>query len=168
MEIWPCNNSVAGHQIATNFCTWHDSTAVVPCTKFYSDHCIRIEVRVERNFHRIWIAMEKPLVKRGPGPDNCLVQLGNRSLSHYNDVIISEMASQITSISIVCSTVCSFADQGKPQSPASLAFVRGSTGDRWFPLTKGQWRGKCFQSMLSSRESTLRLTSDIIRSPGMS
>ena len=47
--------------------TSHDSTAVVPCTKFYSDHCIRIELRVKRNFHRIWIAMEKPLVKRGPG-----------------------------------------------------------------------------------------------------
>ena len=68
MEISPCHNSVAGHQIATNFCTCHDSTAVVPCTKFCSNHCIRIEVRVKRNFHRIWIAMEKPLVKRGPGP----------------------------------------------------------------------------------------------------
>ena len=66
MEIWPCHNSVAGHQIATIFCTCHESTAVVPCAKFCSDHCIRIEVRVKRNFHRIWIAMEKPLVKRGP------------------------------------------------------------------------------------------------------
>ena len=64
METSPCHNSVAGHQIATNFCTCHDSTAVVPCTKFCSDHYIRIEVRVKRNFHRIWIAIEKPLVKR--------------------------------------------------------------------------------------------------------
>ena len=67
METSPCHISVAGHQIATNICTCHDSTAVVPCTKFCSDHWIRIEVRVERNFHRVWIAMEKPLVKRGPG-----------------------------------------------------------------------------------------------------
>ena len=66
METSPCHNSVAGHQIATNFCTCHDSTAVVPCTKFYCNHCIRIEVRVKRNFHPIWIAMEKPLVKRAP------------------------------------------------------------------------------------------------------
>ena len=66
METSPCHNSVARHQIATNFCTCHDSTAVVPCTKFCSDHCIRIEVSVKRNFHRIWIAMEKPLVKRAP------------------------------------------------------------------------------------------------------
>ena len=67
METSPCCNSVAGNQIATNFCTCQDSTAVVPCTKFCSDHCIRIEMRVKRNFHRIWIAMEKPLGKRGPG-----------------------------------------------------------------------------------------------------
>ena len=34
------------------------------------------------------------------------------------------MASQITSLTIVCSTVYSSADQRKHQSPASLAFVR--------------------------------------------
>ena len=66
METSSCCNSVTGHQIATNFCTCHDSKAVVPCTKFCSDHSIRLEMRVKRNFHRIWNAMEKPLVKRGP------------------------------------------------------------------------------------------------------
>ena len=35
------------------------------------------------------------------------------------------MASQITGVSSVCSTVCSGADQRKHQSSASLAFVRG-------------------------------------------
>ena len=68
-----CCNSIAGHQIATNFCTCHDSTAVVPCTKFCSDYGIRVEVRVKRNFHRIWITMEKPFVKRGPGSWNLQV-----------------------------------------------------------------------------------------------
>ena len=67
MENSPQRNSVAGHPIATIFCTCHDSTAVVPCTKFCSDRCVRIVVTVKRNFHRIWITMEKPLVKRGPG-----------------------------------------------------------------------------------------------------
>ena len=66
METSPCHASVAGHQIATNFCTYHDSTAVVPCTKFCSDHCIRIDVRVKHNFHRIWIAMEKKISEMGP------------------------------------------------------------------------------------------------------
>ena len=66
IELSPCCNSVAGHQIATNFCAFHDSTAVVSCTKFCSDHGIRIEVSVKRNFHRIWIAIEKPLSETGP------------------------------------------------------------------------------------------------------
>ena len=66
MESSPCCNCVAINQIATHFCTCHDSTAVVPCTKFCSDHCVRIKMRVKRNFHQIWIAMGKPLVKRGP------------------------------------------------------------------------------------------------------
>ena len=38
---------------------------------------------------------------------------------------MSAMGSQIASVSIVCSTVCSGADQRKHQSSASLAFVRG-------------------------------------------
>ena len=42
---------------------------------------------------------------------------------HYGDVIIGTMASQITSLTIVYSTVHSGADQRKHQSTASLAFV---------------------------------------------
>ena len=44
---------------------------------------------------------------------------------HYSDVIMSAMASQITGVWMVCSTVCSGADQRKHQSSASLVFVRG-------------------------------------------
>ena len=44
---------------------------------------------------------------------------------HYNDVIMETMASQITSLTIVYSTVNSGADQRKHESSASLAFVRG-------------------------------------------
>ena len=43
----------------------------------------------------------------------------------FNDVIMRAMASQITSLTIVYSTVYSGADQRKHQSSASLAFVRG-------------------------------------------
>ena len=46
-------------------------------------------------------------------------------LDRYSGVIMSAMASQISGISIVYSTVCSGADQRKHQSPVSLAFVRG-------------------------------------------
>ena len=44
---------------------------------------------------------------------------------HYSDDIMGEMASQITSLAIVYSTVYSGADQRKHQSSASLAFVLG-------------------------------------------
>ena len=48
-----------------------------------------------------------------------------RQSSHYTDVIMGTIASQITSPTIVYSTVYSDADQRKHQSSASLAFVRG-------------------------------------------
>ena len=44
---------------------------------------------------------------------------------HYSEVILSAMASQITSASIVYSTVCSGTNQRKHQSSASLGFLRG-------------------------------------------
>ena len=44
---------------------------------------------------------------------------------HYGDDIMSAMASQITGVSIVCSTIWSGADQRKHQSSMSLAFARG-------------------------------------------
>ena len=47
---------------------------------------------------------------------------------HYSDIMRSTMASQITSLMIVYSTVYSGADQRKHQSSASLAFVREITG----------------------------------------
>ena len=45
-------------------------------------------------------------------------------ISHYCDVIMGAMASPITSLTIVYSTIYSGADQRKHQSSASLAFVR--------------------------------------------
>ena len=53
----------------------------------------------------------------------------HRRYKHYSDVIISTMVSQITSLTIVYSTVYSGADQRKYQSSASVAFVRGI--NRW-------------------------------------
>ena len=60
------------------------------------------------------------------------------------------VASQVTSLTIVYTTVYSDADQNKHQSSASLAFVWGLHRDRWIPRTKGQLRGKCFHLMTSS------------------
>ena len=44
---------------------------------------------------------------------------------HYSDVIMSKIAFQTNSVSIVYSTFCSGVDQRKYQSSASLAFARG-------------------------------------------
>ena len=69
--------------------------------------------------------------------------------THYDDVIMSAIASQITSLTIVYSIV--YSDQSKHQSSASLAFVWGiHRGPRWIPRTNGQLRGKCFHLMTSS------------------
>ena len=57
--------------------------------------------------------------------------------SHYNDVIMGAMVSQITSLTIVYSTVYSGADQRKHQCSASLAFVRGI--HRWPVNSPFKW-----------------------------
>ena len=69
---------------------------------------------------------------------------------HYTDVIMTTMASQITSLTVVYSTVYSDADQRKHQSSTSLAFVWRIHRDWWIPCTKGQLRGKCIHLMTSS------------------
>ena len=75
---------------------------------------------------------------------------GRESVPHYNDVIMGAIASQITSLTIVLSTVYADAEQRKHQSSASLVFVRGihrrpvDSPHKW-PVTR-----KCFHLMTSS------------------
>ena len=77
--------------------------------------------------------------------------------NYYNDVIMGAIASQITSLTIVYSTVYSDADQRIHQSSASLAICAGnSSGTGEFPapcgkFTSPRWMtngqsvcGKCF------------------------
>ena len=45
-------------------------------------------------------------------------------ITHYDDVIMTMLASQISSLPVVCSIVYSDVNQRKHQSSASLAFVR--------------------------------------------
>ena len=71
---------------------------------------------------------------------------------YYTDVIMSAMASEITGVSVVYSTVCSGADQRKYQSSAPMTCVRGL--HRW-PVNlphKGPVTRKCFHLMTSSCE----------------
>ena len=77
-------------------------------------------------------------------------ELPEPDISHNNDVIMSTIASQITSITIVYSTVYSGADQRNHQSFASLAFVWGIHRGPVNSPHKGQVTRKCFYLMTSS------------------
>ena len=71
--------------------------------------------------------------------------------THSNGgVIMTTMVSQITSLTVIYSTIYSGPDKRKYQSSASLAFVWGIHRGRWIPRTKSQLRGKCFHLMTSS------------------
>ena len=54
-----------------------------------------------------------------------ILSYDNKASQHYSDIIMGAIVFQITSLTIVYSTVYSDADQRKHQSSASLAFVRG-------------------------------------------
>ena len=66
-----------------------------------------------------------------------ILHLNRHSWDHYNDVIMGAIASQITSLTIVYSTVYSDADEKNNQSSASLAFVWGI--HRWPVNSPHKW-----------------------------
>ena len=53
--------------IATKFCTWHDSCAVVTFAEICCDLMASNGIMASLSFHRIWMAGKKTLVKRTPG-----------------------------------------------------------------------------------------------------
>ena len=69
---------------------------------------------------------------------------------HCNGVIKGAIASQITSLTIVYSSVYSDADKKNIKFPRHWPLCREFTGDRWIPRINGQLRGKCFHLMTSS------------------
>ena len=73
-----------------------------------------------------------------------------RQTFHYGDVIMSTIASQITSLTIVYSTVYYAQIKENIKAPRHWPLCEEFTGDRWIPRTNGQLRGKCFHLMTSS------------------
>ena len=55
--------------------------------------------------------------------------------NQYNDVIMGEMASLITSLPIVYLTMYSSADERKHQTPSHWPLCGEFTGHRWIPRT---------------------------------
>ena len=74
---------------------------------------------LERNRRRRWLRTVHPRNMHAVRALLCLFWI------YYDDAIMGKMAPQITSLTIVYSTVYSDADQRKHQSSVSLAFVRG-------------------------------------------
>ena len=88
-----------------------------------------VEAAQVRNYHQSSQSVATRLLSHGQhkshiwcSPCKCQCHIHKW---HYNDVIMSAIASQITSLTIVYSIVYLGADQRKHQSSASLAFVRG-------------------------------------------
>ena len=71
--------------------------------------------------------------------ESALWLYGMEHIPHYDDVIMTTMASQITSLTVVYSTVYSDADRRKHQSFASLTFVWGIHRDRRITRTKASY-----------------------------
>ena len=69
-------------------------------------------------------------------------------IDHYSDIIMGVMASQITSLTIVYSTVYSGTDQRKHQSSTSLVFSRGI---HWW-LVNSPHKGPVTQKMFPCDE----------------
>ena len=86
----------------------------------------------------------------GPWCVHRLPDTGRSHNGHNNDVIMSAMASRITSLTTVYSSVYSGADQRKCQSSASLAFVRGIYRWQVNSTHKGPVTRKRFHLMTSS------------------
>ena len=89
------------------------------------------------------------VVMRSKGTDACITR--PQWFNHFNDVIMSAMASQITSNTVVFSTIYSGRYQRKRQGSAPLTFVRGI--HRW-PANSphnGPVTQKCLHLMMSSR-----------------
>ena len=97
----------------------------------------------------------------------CKIRLISNWTTHYNDVIMSTVVSQVTILTIVFSTVYSGADQRKHQSSASLAFVRGiHRSPVNFPQKRPvTWKMFPFDDviMLSSRALLIPHPDDIIQ-----
>ena len=122
-----------------------------------------------RNIHRLetphdihtWIIIHPILVTiHRTKKDSFFVyeDSGSTANVHYNDVIMSTMASQITSLTIVFPKVCSGADQRKHQSSASLAFVRGI--HRW-PVNSPH-KGPVMQKMFPFDDVIMSLLAKVL------
>ena len=102
------------------------------CAKFEAISSIMLGTSQFDPFHQFKIGQEWPVEHRMIS--RLLRSLDHYSAPHYSDVIMSMMASQITGILIVYSTVCSGADQKvNIKAPLHWSVWGEFTGGRWIP-----------------------------------
>ena len=100
------------------------------CLKIWTSPRSWLHATIKQCGHQ-WLKMLQSSWHTGVYFHNCVKPLQidrlvqKRRNSHYNDAIMGTMASQITSLTSVYSTVYSGANQRKHQSSVSLAFVLG-------------------------------------------
>ena len=107
--------------------------------KALSCHCSRADGKVNYKKNHIILLLQ---------PWKCIALTPTtgslKILSHYTDVTMSAMASQITRVSIVCPIIYSGTGQRNHQSSASLPFVRGIHRSPVDPPHKGTGTRKMF------------------------
>ena len=117
-EVQPVIKKFAKMMISSFQCI---TDLVMPYQSVLSWRCPQLRWVLDWLSAMWWLAVEAPLQSHAAAPP-----WPTRTYRyHYNDVIMSTIASQITSLAIVYSTIYSGADQRKHQSSASLAFVWG-------------------------------------------
>ena len=116
----------------------------IPCTKGQlRGKCFHLMTSSWFFISQLWCGYNcsKPVFVKKTGVVTFLsisfLVISNLETSHYSDVIMSTMASQITSVFTVCSVFCSGADQRKHQNSASLAYVGGIHRGPMNPPHKG-------------------------------
>ena len=75
---------------------------------------------------------------------------GWKWVNHYSDVIMSAMATQSPASRLFPQPFVRALIKQNIKAPRHWPLWGESNGHRWIPLTKGQWRGKCFHLMTSS------------------
>ena len=109
------------------------SIACYSMVSYLSQHWL-IDNGLTRNWRQVILwANANPVLR------SIFAYISQKELTHYDDVIMGVMASQITSLTILYSTVYSGADQRKHYKvPRRWPLCAEFTGDRWIPRTNGQ------------------------------
>ena len=76
--------------------------------------------------------------------------VNNRCFTHYSEVIMGTMASQITCLPLFTHPFIQAQIKETIKTLRHWPLCEEFSAYRWTPCTNGQWRGKCFHLMTSS------------------